>query len=79
MMTTGDAIVWIGLIFLAFAAIAGVEEGIEWWAQRRKARVRRQRQRAAARARAHREAFALDYDWQTWAGEEGNRRPTPAL
>lgn len=66
-MTRGEAIVWIGLIFLFFAAIAGIEEGVEWWAQRRKARVRRDRQRAAARQRAHREAWALDYDWREWA------------
>lgn len=78
-MTHGEAIVWIGLIFLAFAAMAAIEEGIEWWAQRRKARVRRDRQRAALRARAQREAFALDYDWQTFAGEEAAGQPTAAL
>lgn len=60
----GTALVWIGAILLAAAALGAVEEGIERLAQRRQERVRRDRRRRAARARAHREAWALDYDWQ---------------
>lgn len=80
-MIVAEYLVWVGLALLFVAAIAGVEEAIEMWAQRRKAQLRRERQRAAVRRRAHREAWALDYDWQTWAGEEGNQRTTdrPAI
>lgn len=70
----GTGLIGIGVILLAFAAIAGASD--LWWKYGRRHKAhrlqeqRRQERRRALRRQAHREAFMLDHDWHEEAATD---------